>query len=80
MNPSCEALKVAVCDEIDRQADYICQISEDIMKHPETGYRETATAAYVGEQFDALGLPHEDGLALTGVKSRLKGRDRKSTL
>jgi len=38
-------------------------------ENPESGYRETGTARFVGELMDKLGLPHRDGLALTGIKS-----------
>src|SRR5262245_37269168 len=44
------------------------------MRHPEAGFREEQTAAYVREQLDRMGLAHRHGLALTGVKARMRGR------
>src|SRR5262249_32450670 len=37
-------LKARVCAEIDRRKGEIVAISEHIMKHPESGYREVRTA------------------------------------
>lgn len=67
-------LKELVCAEIDRQAERITALSDDIMRHPETGYRETRTAGLVAEQFRAMGLDPATGLARTGVKARMRGR------
>ena len=68
-----ESLKRAVCEEIDRCSDRIFEIADHILANPELGYKERATAEYVKEQLSALGIPCRDGLALTGVKGRLKG-------
>ena len=68
-----ESLKRAVCDEIDRNSGRIFEIAEHILANPELGYKERATAEYVKEQLSSLGIPCRDGLALTGVKGRLKG-------
>jgi amidohydrolase len=67
-------LKARACAEIDRQAEQITGICEDILRHPETGYRETRTAALVADRFTAMGLTPRTGLARTGVKARLRGR------
>jgi amidohydrolase len=67
-------LKAQVCAEIDRWAERITALSDDIMRHPETGYQETRTAALVTEQFRAMGLEPAGGLARTGVKARMHGR------
>src|SRR5262249_58001445 len=55
-------------------AGEIVEISAHIRRHPESGYREVRTAEYVAGRLDRLGLKYRDGLALTGVKARLKGR------
>ena len=68
-----ESLKRAVCEEIDRCSDRIFEIADHILANPELGYKERATAEYVKEQLSALGIPCRDGLALTGVKGKLKG-------
>ncbi len=68
-----EELKASVCQAIDRRAKEITGIAQHILANPEPGYKEQKTARYVQEQFDALGLPHRDGLAITGVKAWTNG-------
>jgi amidohydrolase len=72
--PSKADLKRAVCEEIDRRAEWIRQISDHVMRHPETGFREIETASYISARLDELGIVTEHGLAVTGVKGRLRGR------
>ena len=67
--PTKEELKARVSEAIDQRAQEIIGISRHILDKPESGYREEGTARFVGEQLDKLGLPHRDGLALTGIKS-----------
>ena len=68
-----QLLKRAVCEEIDINSGKIIEIAEHILANPELGYKERATAEYVKEQLSSIGIPCRDGLALTGVKGRLKG-------
>jgi amidohydrolase len=68
-------LKRAVCAAIDRHADTIIDLGETILRNPETGFNELKTAAIVAERLTALGLAPRTGLALTGVKGRLAGRN-----
>lgn len=69
-----DELKAIVCAEIDRRSEDIVAISDHVMRHPETGYREVQTAAYVADRLEAMGLRPRTGLALTGVKARMPGR------
>lgn len=71
---SVDELKARVCAEIERRGTEIVAISEHIMRHPEPGYREVRTAEFVAKQFAGMALPYREGLALTGVKARLRGR------
>ena len=71
--PTSEELKARVCQAIDQRAREITSISQHILAHPEPGYREQKTSRFVQEQLGKLGLPHRDGLALTGVKSWVDG-------
>ena len=75
-----EELKARLCAEIDRRKGEIVAISEHIMRHPEAGYREARTAEYVAGWFGRMGLGFREGLALTGVKARLRGRSRGTTV
>ena len=67
--PTKEELKARVSEAIDQRAQEIIGISRHILDNPEPGYQEEGTARFVREQLDKLGLPHRDGLALTGIKS-----------
>ena len=67
-------LKARLCAEIERRKSEIVAISEHIMRHPESGYREVRTAEFVAGWFRRMGLECREGLALTGVKTRLRGR------
>jgi amidohydrolase len=67
------SLKVAVSEAIDRRADELNRLADDIYRHPELGYKEFRTAGIVSDYFERLGLPHRNQLAITGVKARLDG-------
>ena len=75
-----EELKERVCSAIDARRDVIIAAAEDIRTHPELGYKEFRTAGIVSDHFSRLGIDHESGLAITGVKGRLAGRERALTV
>lgn len=66
-------LKRRVRELVAKHAPAAIDVARDILEHPETGFREQRTAKIVTEFFDHLGLPHRDGLALTGVRADLDG-------
>ena len=68
-----EALKDAVCAAIDKAAADIEKLALCIESEPELGFKETKTAKKVEDYMRGLGLDPQTGLALTGVKSRVKG-------
>jgi amidohydrolase len=70
-----DELKRAVCEAIDRQGNEIIELGERILHHPETGFNEDQTAALVADRMRAIGLEPQTGLALTGVKGRLRGKN-----
>jgi amidohydrolase len=74
MVESKEEFKQRACAAIDRRRERIIGLGEAIMDDPELGFKERATARRVREVFAEVGLECQDGLALTGVKARLKGR------
>ncbi|MAE67101.1 MAG: amidohydrolase [Phycisphaeraceae bacterium] len=67
------ALQQKISDAIDARRDAIVETGEAIMDTPELGFKEHRTADRVKRAFDELGLPHEDNLAITGVKAVLRG-------
>jgi len=71
------ALKKKVCDEIEKRKDEIIEIGTDIFMHPELGYKEFRTSEIVGKTFEKMGLKYEDGLAITGKKARIPGRNHR---
>ncbi|MBI4497204.1 MAG: amidohydrolase [Chloroflexi bacterium] len=58
----------------------IIGLAHDLLRHPETGYREVRTAEQVAAAFAARNIPHRRGLALTGVKGTLRGRSAGPTV
>jgi len=72
-------LKARVCEAIAAHRDEIVALGEDIRVHPELGYKEVRTAALVAEHFTRLGLQPQTGLAITGVKAVLPGRQGQVT-
>ena len=47
--------------------------AKSVAKEPEFGFKEFKTAKKVEAQFDKLGIPYRNHLAITGVKGLLKG-------
>ena len=67
-----ELMKKKICDTIDANREKICEIGRAIYANPELGYKEVFASGRVKEVYDELGLKYEDGLAVTGIKARLK--------
>ena len=68
-----EELKRRACAAIDRRKKDIVGVSRQVLSHPEAGFREVKTAALVSQKFHELGIGHESGLAITGLKGRIPG-------
>lgn len=60
-------MKDQICAAIDAHRDDIFACGEYILRHPELGFREEKTSAYVKAEFQKLGIPYRDNLAITGV-------------
>ncbi|MGW1463338.1 amidohydrolase [Streptomyces sp. NPDC002308] len=65
---------------IEGYRERLLDLSEDLQRHPETGFREHRAAATVARWFTELQLPFESGLSLTGVKARMSGRTEGPTV
>ena len=72
-NLSIEELKKRACETIDKRKKEIVGLAQQVLANPEAGFREVKTAQLVAEKFQELGIQHESGLALTGLKGRIKG-------
>ncbi len=75
-----EELKQKLCAAVEGRRAEIIDIGECIMQNPELGFKEFQTAKLVSETLEQLGIPHQEGLAITGVKGVLKGAKPGPTL
>src|SRR6266545_7551651 len=71
--PTRDDVKRAVCEVIDRHAERIITLGEQIRRNPELGFKEFKTARLVEETLGSLGLKPQTGLALTGVRAVAEG-------
>jgi amidohydrolase len=67
-------LRQRVNAAIDRRAEEIIGLGEQIRKNPELGFKEVKTARLVEETLGKLGLTPRGGLAMTGVRADVPGR------
>ncbi|MAF37952.1 MAG: amidohydrolase [Chloroflexi bacterium] len=68
-----EELKKRACETIEKRKKEIVGVAQQVLANPEAGFREVKTAKLVSEKFQELGIQHESGLALTGLKGRIQG-------
>lgn len=66
-------MKQKICVAIDASRADIEAYADSVFNEPELGFKEVKTAAKLAAQFDKLGISYEKGLAITGIKARLKG-------
>ncbi len=71
-----ETLKRNVEAAIESRKDDIISIGRTIFANPELGFKEFKTSSLVKEILSSLSIPCEDGIAITGVKGRLRGRSK----
>lgn len=74
-----DKLEKKICDIIDSKQDEIIAFGRDIWHHAELGYREFRTAGKFTDVLKGLGIETVEGLAITGAKGYLKGKDFKGT-
>ena len=68
-----DELKQSICEAVDRRRVEIEKIGDTIMENPELGFKEFKTAGLVADTMKSFNIPHETGLAITGVKGVIKG-------
>jgi amidohydrolase len=66
-------LKGRVCAAIDARREPLYAFADAVAARPELGFFEVETAQRFGAALDELGIEHESGLALTGVRAVLQG-------
>jgi len=67
------SLKLKCWEIIDSRADWLVNISKHILQNPEPGFHEFETSKFVSQKLQELGLPHQKGIALTGIKGIIDG-------
>ena len=60
-----DELRKQISEAIDKRQSDIEKIGDQIMVNPELGFKEFKTAKLVSETMEAIGIPHETGLAIT---------------
>jgi amidohydrolase len=70
-----EELKQAICEAVDRRRQEIEKIGDQIMANPELGFKEFKTARLVADTMKSFDIPHETGLAITGVKGVIRSKN-----
>lgn len=68
-------MKQAIIRAIDESRDAILASGDYILKHPELGFREEKTSAFVKQIFRSLGIPFRENLAITGVMGTVGPED-----
>ena len=68
-----QELKAAVQSEIDRHGEEAVRVAKEVLATPEPGFRERKTSEIVARELRRLGIPYEDGIAITGLKGMLDG-------
>ena len=70
-----DTIKKEICHIIDQQASSILDVTHDIGAHPELGFKEFRTSDIVNDYLRSTGFETERGLAITGIKAKLKKED-----
>ena len=68
-----DELKAKTQAEIEARSPWLIDIAKTILNHPEPGFQEVATARLVSDKLHELGIAHDTGIALTGVKGYIRG-------
>ena len=71
--PGPEELKAKVQAAIDDRSDWLIDVARTVLDNPEPGFLEVKTARTVSRKLDELGIAHETGIALTGIKGYVRG-------
>jgi amidohydrolase len=66
-----QELKQKACAAIEARKKDLIAVAQDILANPEPGFSETRTARLVSRKFAEMGIPHREGIALTGVKGSI---------
>ncbi len=71
--PNLEELKAKAQAAIDDRAEWLIDAAKTILDSPEPGFTELRTSRFVSEKMAELGIAHQSGIALTGLKGVVRG-------
>ena len=71
--PTIDELKASAQAAIDDRAEWLMDIARTILDNPEPGFTEYKTSRFVSEKLSELGIGHQSGIALTGLKGIVRG-------
>ena len=71
--PDIDRLKAQALAAIDGRRDWLIDTARTILNKPEPGFREVETSRLTSERLNELGINHDMGIALTGVKGYVRG-------
>ena len=68
-----EDLKATAQAAIEARRDWLIDVAKTVLHHPEPGFHEVKTAELVSHKLHELGIAHDRGIALTGLKGYITG-------
>ena len=71
--PTIDDLKSSAQAAIDDRAEWLIDAARTILDNPEPGFTEYKTSRFVSQKLSELGISHQSGLAITGLKGVVKG-------
>jgi amidohydrolase len=71
--PTIAELKAKTLAAIDARSAWLIDIAKTILDNPEAGFQEVKTARLVSDKLHELGIAHDTGIALTGMKGYIRG-------
>jgi amidohydrolase len=71
--PTIAELKAQTLAAIEARSAWLIDIAKTILNHPEAGFQEVKTARLVSDKLHEIGIAHETGIALTGLKGYIRG-------
>jgi len=73
-------LKATAQAAIEARRDWLIDVAKTVLQNPEPGFHEVKTAELVSQKFHELGIAHDRGIALTGLKGYLTGGQQGPTV
>ena len=73
-------LNQTIKEATERLFEKVVGYREYLHKHPELSYQENATMRYISEQLTSIGIPHQAGVADTGIVGMIRGDHHSETM